>query len=87
VGERLEEEIDQLVITSKFLQFLMNRPADAMKSEDALFVRDKQSRYDLFDVLPSIRNPSEKEYSISRRMRQLSSLANPSGILSMNLGS
>jgi hypothetical protein len=62
LDERLEEEIDQLVITSEFLRFLMARAMEAMKSEDALFARDKQSSYDLFSVLRSIRNPSEKEY-------------------------
>jgi preprotein translocase subunit Sss1 len=62
VDDRLEEEIDQLVITSEFLRFLMNRAMDAMKSKDILFKRDSQSSFDLFNVLRSIRKPQEKEY-------------------------
>jgi hypothetical protein len=54
VDERSEEEIDQFVITSEFLRFMMVRAMDAMKSEAVLFVRDKQTSYDLFNVLRSI---------------------------------
>jgi hypothetical protein len=61
VDERLEEEIDQLVITSAFSRFLMARAIEAMKAEDVLFARDSQSSYDLFNILRSIRKPPEKE--------------------------
>jgi hypothetical protein len=63
VDERLGEEIDQLVITSVFLQFLIARAIEARKTEgeDALFARDSQSSFDLFNVLRSIRKPPAKE--------------------------
>ena len=61
VDERLEEEIDQLVITSAFLRFLMTRAIEAMKAEDVLFIRDSQLSFDLSNVLRSIRKPPEKE--------------------------
>jgi hypothetical protein len=61
VDERLEEEIDQLVVASVFLRFLMARAIEAMKVEDVLFVRDSKSSFDLFNVLRSIRIPPEKE--------------------------